>query len=151
MTVYFYQETISLFHDIYNLSFRIRRDRIFKAKRSHVFSGRPDFQHLRTLYLSRPYISAQRPYIFSLNGIFHGWPSWMIKGYWVESQTITILFILMRKIINSTQYPLRLSPMIGLQSLTLSVLSDHVLIMYFQGNDRIHSESKDLTMSVLRS
>ena len=149
MTVCFHQEgrIISLFHDIYNLSFRIRRDRIFKAKRSHVFSGRPDFQHLRTLYLSRPYISAQRPYIFSLNGIFHGWPSWMIKGYWVESQTITILFILMRKIINSTQYPLRLSPMIGLQSLTLSVQ----MIMYFQGNDRIHSESKDLTMSVLRS
>ena len=28
-----------------------------------------------------------------------------ILGYWVESQTITILFISVRKIINSTQYP----------------------------------------------
>ena len=43
--------------------------------------------------------------------------------------------------------PLRLSPMIGLRSLTLSVQ----MIMYFQGNDRIHSESKDLIMSVLGS
>ena len=66
-----------------------REDRIFYA------GGTVYFQHLRTLYFSRPYILSRGPYIFSprtvyfqppgpyifsLDRIFYGWPSnWSIR------------------------------------------------------------------------
>ena len=41
--------------------------------------------------------------IMSIPGTFESYEGFF--GYWVESQTITIRFISMRKIINSTKYP----------------------------------------------
>ena len=71
-------------------SYMILRDRIFYAKGSYIFSeGTVYFQHLRTVYFSRPYIlsrgpyifssrtvyfQSSGPYIFSLDRIFYGWP-----------------------------------------------------------------------------
>ena len=87
-TVYFQREDriFSLIDD----SFTILMDRIFYAKRSYIFSdGTVYFQHLRTVYFSRPYIlsrgpyifsfrtvyfQSSGPYIFSLDRIFYGWP-----------------------------------------------------------------------------
>ena len=76
-------------------SFRISRDRIFSARGPYILRGETVyFQHLRTVYFSRPYILSRGPYIFSprtvyfqpsgpyifsLDRIFYGWPV-LVRG-----------------------------------------------------------------------